>query len=64
MQVAAVLFPGVTALDIVGPYEVLQRLPDTAVVFVGHEVGSVRTDNGYLGLNVDTHSTRSRSPTS
>jgi len=53
MQVAAVLFPGVTALDIVGPYEVLQRLPDTAVVFVGHEVGSVRTDNGYLGLNVD-----------
>lgn len=53
MQVAAVLFPRITALDVVGPYEVLQRLPDTEVVFVGHDTGSVRTDNGYLGLSVD-----------
>lgn len=53
MQIAAVLFPRVTALDIVGPYEVLQRLPDTTVVFVGHEPGTIRTDNGFLGLSVD-----------
>ncbi len=53
MQIAAVLFPHVTALDIVGPYEVLQRLPDATVVFVGHEVGTVRTENGFLGLSVD-----------
>jgi transcriptional regulator GlxA family with amidase domain len=53
LQVAAVLFPRVTALDIVGPYEVLQRLPDTKVVFVGHRPGPVRTDNGFLGLVVD-----------
>jgi transcriptional regulator GlxA family with amidase domain len=53
MQIAAVLFPRITALDVVGPYEVLQPLPDTTVVFVGHEVGSVRTDNGFLGLSVD-----------
>ena len=53
MEIAAVLFPRVTALDIVGPYEVLQRLPDTTVTFVGHETGTVRTDNGFLGLTVD-----------
>jgi transcriptional regulator GlxA family with amidase domain len=53
MQIAAVLFPRVTALDIVGPYEVLQRIPGATVVFVGHERGSVRTDNGFLGLTVD-----------
>ncbi len=53
MQIAAVLFPHLTALDIVGPYEVLQRLPHAEVVFVGHEVGTVRTENGFLGLSVD-----------
>ena len=53
MQIAAVLFPHLTALDIVGPYEVLQRLPGAEVVFVGHEVGTVRTENGFLGLSVD-----------
>lgn len=53
MQIAAVVFPDVTALDIVGPYEVLQRLPDTSVVFVGHEVGVVRADNQFLGIAVD-----------
>src|ERR1700704_2449450 len=53
VQIAAVVFPDVTALDIVGPYEVLQRLPDTSVVFVGHEVGVVRADNKFLGIAVD-----------
>jgi putative intracellular protease/amidase len=53
MQIAAVLFPRLTALDIVGPYEVLQRLPDATVTFVGHHVGEVRTENGFLGLSID-----------
>lgn len=52
MQVAAVLFPDVTALDVVGPCEVLHRLPDLSVVFVGQETGVVRSD-GALGLAVD-----------
>lgn len=50
MQVAIALFPGVTALDGIGPYEVLQRVPSIDVVFVGHARGEVRTDNGMLGL--------------
>lgn len=53
MQVAIALFPGNTALDSVGPYEVLQRIPSIDVVFVGHRRGEVRTDNGMLGLICD-----------
>jgi putative intracellular protease/amidase len=53
MQIAIPLFDRLTALDAVGPYEVLQRLPGAEVVFVGAERGSVRTENGFLGLTVD-----------
>ena len=53
MQIAAVLFPRLTALDLIGPYETLQRLPDATVTFVGHERGEVRTENGFLGLTAD-----------
>ncbi len=53
MQIACVLFPRLTALDVVGPYEVLQRLPGANVVFVGHQRGEIRTENGFLGLSVD-----------
>jgi transcriptional regulator GlxA family with amidase domain len=53
LRVAIPLFPQITALDAVGPYEVLQRIPSIDVTFVGHEVGSVRTENGFLGLAVD-----------
>jgi len=51
--IAIPLFDQVTALDAVGPYEVLQRLPGATVTFVGRERGVVRTDNGFLGLSVD-----------
>ena len=53
MQVAIALFPRNTALDAIGPYEVLQRIPSIDVVFVGHRRGEVRSDNGMLGLTVD-----------
>ena len=53
MEIAVALFDQVTALDAVGPYEVLQRLPDAEVCFVGHRRGEVRADNGFLGLTVD-----------
>lgn len=51
--VAIPLFPGFTALDAVGPYEVLQRIPSIDVVFVGHERGEVRSENGMLGVTRD-----------
>lgn len=53
MQIAIALFPRVTALDAIGPYEVLQRLPGATVTFVGAERGEIRTENGFLGLTVD-----------
>ena len=53
MKIAIALFDQVTALDAIGPYEVLQRLPEAEVAFVGHRKGEVRTDNGFLGLTVD-----------
>jgi transcriptional regulator GlxA family with amidase domain len=53
VQIAIALFPRVTALDAIGPYEVLQHLPGMDVVFTGERRGEVRTDNGRLGLTVD-----------
>jgi len=37
--IAIPVFPRFTALDAVGPYEVLQRIPSMDVVFVGHRRG-------------------------
>jgi transcriptional regulator GlxA family with amidase domain len=53
MQIAIPIFPKLTALDAIGPYEVLQRLPESELLFIGHEPGNIRTDNGFLGLEVD-----------
>jgi transcriptional regulator GlxA family with amidase domain len=53
IAVAIPLFPRFTALDAVGPYEVLQRIPHMDVTFVGHENGEVRTENSMLGITVD-----------
>jgi len=53
MQVAIPLFPQFTALDAIGPYEVLQRIPSIDVTFVGHERGEVRSENGMLGITID-----------
>jgi transcriptional regulator GlxA family with amidase domain len=47
------LFPQFTALDGIGPYEVLQRIPDIEITFIGHARGVVRSDNGMLGIEVD-----------
>lgn len=54
MQVAIVFYPGMTALDAIGPYEVLRQLPGATLRFVGREIGPVATDSGALFLGV-TH---------
>lgn len=55
MQIAIVTYPGLTALDAVGPYEVLRMLPGAEVRFVWHEPGPIITDSGVLALGA-THS--------
>ncbi|MGW5474834.1 DJ-1/PfpI family protein [Streptomyces chartreusis] len=53
MQIAMVLYDRFTALDIVGPYEALSRLPDAEVVFVAETAGPVRADTGFLAITAD-----------
>ena len=53
VQVAILIFEQLTALDAIGPYEVLRSVPGWEVKFVGPEKGPVRTDSGALGLNAD-----------
>ena len=50
MDVAIVLYDRLTALDAIGPYEVLSRIPGARVTFVAAHAGPVRTDNGMLSL--------------
>jgi putative intracellular protease/amidase len=53
MQIAILLFDRLTALDAIGPYEVLSRLPGATVTFVAEEPGQKRTDTGRLALSAD-----------
>jgi transcriptional regulator GlxA family with amidase domain len=53
MHVVCFVFDQITALDAIGPYEVLARLPGAKVTFAGVARGVVRTDNGFLGLAAD-----------
>jgi putative intracellular protease/amidase len=53
MLVAIPLLAGFTALDAIGPYGVLQRIPSINITFVGHRRGEVRSDNGMLGITCD-----------
>ncbi|MFE4857020.1 DJ-1/PfpI family protein [Streptomyces sp. NPDC056670] len=50
MQIAILLYDRFTALDAVGPYEALSRLPGAETVFVAERAGAVRNDSGSLRL--------------
>jgi transcriptional regulator GlxA family with amidase domain len=53
MKIVFLLFDRITALDVVGPYEVLARLPGARLVFAAPQPGEIRTDNRALGLVAD-----------
>jgi putative intracellular protease/amidase len=53
MDIAILIYDRFTALDAVGPYEVLSRLPGAAVTFVAEQPGPKRTDTGRLALLAD-----------
>jgi putative intracellular protease/amidase len=53
MRIAILLYDHMTALDAIGPYEVLSRLPGAEVLFTAEKAGMVRTDTGFLGLSAD-----------
>ena len=53
VEIAILLFPRLTALDAVGPYEVLRSLPTGDLKFVAATPGPQRTDHGALALVAD-----------
>jgi putative intracellular protease/amidase len=53
MDIAILIYPRFTALDAVGPYEVLSRLPDAKVTFVAEEASLKRTDTTQLAVLAD-----------
>jgi len=53
VQIAILLYDGFTALDAVGPYEVLSRLPGAEVRFVAVEPGPKTTETHMLSLVAD-----------
>ena len=53
MRVVIPIFANFTALDAIGPYEVLRMLPEAEVVFAAAATGVVRTDSTVVGLHAD-----------
>jgi transcriptional regulator GlxA family with amidase domain len=53
MRIAILLYEKLTALDAIGPYEVMRSVPGWEVTFVAASAGEVRTDSGMLGLSAD-----------
>jgi transcriptional regulator GlxA family with amidase domain len=53
MKTSILIFDGLTALDAIGPYEVLRSVPGWEVEFVAATRGEKRTDSGALGISAD-----------
>jgi transcriptional regulator GlxA family with amidase domain len=53
VQVAIAVYPDLTILDVIGPYQVLTRLPDVDVVVCAADQGRVTDDNGLVHLDVE-----------
>jgi len=53
MKIAIGLYPGFTALDAIGPYQVLTNLPGAEVVLCAEKVGRLDDDNGLLHLGIE-----------
>lgn len=53
MQIAIAVYPELTMLDAIGPYQALSLLPDAEVVICAEARGRVSDDNGLLHLEVE-----------
>ncbi len=54
MQIAIGLYPGLTLLDVIGPYQVLSLVPGHEVVLCAERTGALADDNGLVTLDI-TH---------
>jgi putative intracellular protease/amidase len=57
MKTAFVLYPDFTALDLVGPYEVISRWPGAEVHFLARSLKPMRCDEGPTVIPTDTPAT-------
>lgn len=53
MQIAIALYPRLTMLDAIGPYQVLSQVPGDEVVLCAASVGRVSDDNDLVHLDVE-----------
>jgi len=52
-QIAIAMYPGLTLLDVVGPYQVFTLVPDVEVVVCAAERGRLSDDNGLIHIDVE-----------
>ncbi len=62
MEIAIPLYDRYTALDAIGPYQVLSAVPGTTVRFLGPEAGPVHSDNRMLTILAEGRWEDSRAP--
>jgi transcriptional regulator GlxA family with amidase domain len=53
MQLAIALYPGFTALDAIGPYQVLTQIPGTDTVLVAEQRGRLSDEAALLHLEIE-----------
>jgi transcriptional regulator GlxA family with amidase domain len=53
MQIAIALYPGFTALDAIGPYQVFTNMPGAELVLVAEQYGRLDDDNGLLHFEIE-----------
>lgn len=53
MNITIFIFEGLTALDAIGPYEILSRIPGATTRFAGLSRGVVRSEGGAVGFHAD-----------
>ncbi len=62
MQIAIGLYPEFTALDAIGPYQVLTQVPGVDVVLCAAKTGRLSDDNGLLHFDIEHTFADVRSP--
>ena len=53
MEIVVLAYQNMTALDAMGPYEFLSRLPGARLRFVARESGPVASDTGMLTIQAE-----------
>ena len=56
MRIAFLIFDNITALDAIGPFEVLCRIPGAEVMFVGETAGIKRANRNRSASSPTTQS--------